>query len=109
MLGIPGVSLREQCQTFWNLFQYEEPDHIVYQSGKDLSRCLPLNLYGDEGRGPKRAQYLEMSKQLSESCPIQITRVGALQNFNGCQAVLNQDLACAVVIQEAVLGNFRQT
>ena len=61
LLGIPGVSLREQCQTFWNLFQYEEPDHIVYQSGKDLSRCLPLNLYGDEGRGPKRAQYLEMS------------------------------------------------
>lgn len=61
VLGIHSTSLQEQCQTFWTLFRYDHPDHVVFTSNKDLKYCLPLNLYGDEGRGPKRAQYLELT------------------------------------------------
>lgn len=28
---------------------------------KNLETCVPIILYGDEGRGPKRAQYLDVS------------------------------------------------
>lgn len=61
VLGSPTTSLEEQCKTFWHFYRYKEPNHVVYQSGKDLGKCLPLNLYGDEGRGPKRSLYLEMT------------------------------------------------
>lgn len=61
LLGSPSASLESQCKTFWTLFQHDEPDHVIYQSGKNLSRCLPILLYGDEGRGPKRALFLEMA------------------------------------------------
>ena len=61
VLGSPTVSLESQCRAFWSMFKYKNPDHCIYKSGKNLARCLPLNLYGDEGRGPKRALFLEMS------------------------------------------------
>ena len=61
VLGNHAISLEKQCEAFWALYKYKHCDHAVYYSGKDLKRCLPINLYGDEGRGPKRAQFLEMS------------------------------------------------
>ncbi|CAL1138554.1 unnamed protein product [Cladocopium goreaui] len=61
VLGSPTVGLESQCWAFWSMFKYKNPDHCIYKSGKNLARCLPLNLYGDEGRGPKRALFLEMS------------------------------------------------
>ena len=61
LLGLHSESLQQQCKSFWENFRYEEPDHVIFHSGKDLSLSLPVCLYGDEGRGPKRAQYLEIA------------------------------------------------
>lgn len=59
VLGMVTVGLREQCKEFWRLYRAVHPSHTVFSSQKDLSFCLPLVLYGDEGRGPKRASFLD--------------------------------------------------
>eukprot|EP00438_Fugacium_kawagutii_P026262 Skav211348 [mRNA] locus=scaffold1797:226822:247353:- [translate_table: standard] len=61
VLGSAMVSFRDQCRTFWEVYKYKEPNHVIFQSGKDLGTRVPIILYGDEGRGPKRAQYLDVS------------------------------------------------
>ena len=60
-LGIATVSFQSQCKAFWDLYQQVHPTHMIYGSGKDLSKCVPISLYGDEGKGPKRANYLDIT------------------------------------------------
>lgn len=48
-----------QLESFWTLYQQHHPQHEVYQRrANDLRRTIPLSLFGDEGRGPKRGNFL---------------------------------------------------
>lgn len=60
-LGLATVGFQSQCKAFWDMYQYFHPTHVIYTSGKTLSTCVPISLYGDEGKGPKRANYLDVT------------------------------------------------
>ena len=94
VLGNAKISLQDQCQVFWDVFRHHEPEHIIFQSGKDLRRSLPLCLYGDEGRGPKRAQYLEISWE---------TAFGVVEQTGtcGCREHLQRAPASAIPSSDA--------
>lgn len=48
-----------QLRIFWRYFQQVHPEHLVFSAHSHrLHRVLPLALFGDEGRGPKRGQFL---------------------------------------------------
>lgn len=52
-------SLEDQLQGFWELYRYEHGTHAVFeQHANDLHHTFPLQFWGDEGRGPKRAGYM---------------------------------------------------
>ena len=59
--------LREQAilREFWARYRNLKPAHRVFtladQNKLDLSRCAPLLLHGDEGRGRKRCGFLVVS------------------------------------------------
>ncbi|CAJ1441575.1 unnamed protein product, partial [Effrenium voratum] len=49
----------QQCAAFWSLYEQHHPSHQVYQHRRgDLHRTLPILIFGDEGRGPKRGNFL---------------------------------------------------
>ena len=49
-----------QCRSFWKCYRQFHDKHSVFTSplATKLDRVLPLVLFGDEGRGPKRGQVL---------------------------------------------------
>ena len=57
------VKLLEKAPALLGCLNIEEPSaffytpsHVVFESGKPLNRWVPINLYGGQGHGPKRAQ-----------------------------------------------------
>ena len=61
VLGCSKVPLGDQCKAFWTMYQHLHPSHVLYPSDRSWSRAVPICLYGDEGRGPKRANFLDVS------------------------------------------------
>lgn len=50
-----------QFRSFWKAYKQFHPGHKIFSSnlnGSLLDRVIPLALFGDEGRGPKRGQFL---------------------------------------------------
>ena len=46
-------------KSFWRYYQGVHPEHAAFSTHSHrLHRVLPLALFGDEGRGPKRGQFL---------------------------------------------------
>ena len=53
------ASLEDQLRGFWDLYRFQHPTHAVYQQhGDKLHTVFPVQFWGDEGRGPKRAGYM---------------------------------------------------
>ena len=54
-----------QFRTFWRLYQQFHGDHQIFSSPLQhhLGRVIPIALFGDEGRGPKRGQFLVWSME----------------------------------------------
>ena len=51
-----------QLRSFWAAYEQNNPQHVVFQHhANDLHQVLPLALFGDEGRGPKRDKFLVWS------------------------------------------------
>ena len=52
-------SLELQLSSFWKMYEWAHPSHEVFSHDPSvLSRTIPLNLWGDEGKGPKRGNYM---------------------------------------------------
>lgn len=48
-----------QLESFWHFYKQHHPDHEVFKHHiNDLRHTIPLSLFGDEGRGPKRGNFL---------------------------------------------------
>ena len=60
-LGSATASFGAQCAEFWALFKHVHPSHELYSTDKRWDRSVPICLYGDEGRGPKRANFMDFS------------------------------------------------
>ena len=42
--------------SFWEAYRYEDPDHTIFRDhSHHLSKCFPYTLFGDEGRGLRKA------------------------------------------------------
>ena len=54
----PGTFLK-----FWNLYKKVDGTHPIYESGYDLSGCVPIYVHGDEGRGQLKRPYMVVSWQ----------------------------------------------
>ena len=53
-------SLEVQLESFWCAYRWVHPTHEVFSSSatEKLRRTIPVILFGDEGKGPKRGNYL---------------------------------------------------
>ena len=58
LLAGADAPLSQQLTAFWTMFQWSQPGHVAFESPDRLSRTIPLMLYGDEGKGPKRGNYM---------------------------------------------------
>ena len=46
-------SIKCLLQSFWNCYQKEHPEHLVFQHPERLSRTFPITIHGDGGRTQK--------------------------------------------------------
>ena len=54
-----AASMETQLESFWAMYQWSHPDHCVFgQDSSRLCRTIPIMLFGDEGKGPKRGNYM---------------------------------------------------
>ena len=60
-----GEHMETRLRQFWNMFEYEQPDHLVYTRRNngllDCARTIPVLHHGDEGRGYKKRQIMVLS------------------------------------------------
>ena len=47
-------SIKCLLQSFWNCYQKEHPEHLVFQHPERLSRTFPITIHGDGGRTQKK-------------------------------------------------------
>lgn len=54
-----------QLRAFWESYRKYHGEHAIFSSPNNsrLDRVIPLALFGDEGRGPKRGQFLVWSME----------------------------------------------
>ena len=51
--------LEQQLKSFWSLYEWSHSSHAVFgQDRSRLERTLPISLFSDEGKGPKRGNYV---------------------------------------------------
>ena len=67
LAGAGTEKLESQCRAFWTMYKWHHPDHVIYQDEDKLSTTLPLLLYGDEGKGPRRGNYMVTTIELPET------------------------------------------
>ena len=58
LAGARSETLESQCRSFWSMYKWHHPDHKIYQDEQKTAATLPLLLYGDEGKGPRRGNYM---------------------------------------------------
>ncbi|CAE7228072.1 unnamed protein product, partial [Symbiodinium microadriaticum] len=49
------------CKEFWERWRFAHPNHPIFASGQDLSRCVPILHHGDEGRTYRRLAIMVIS------------------------------------------------
>ena len=48
-----------QLAAFWDMYRWAHPGHCVFKMGDErLHRTIPLVVFADEGKGPKRGNYM---------------------------------------------------
>lgn len=51
-----------QLEAFWALYQHHHAEHTIFRAHSNDMKCtIPVCLFGDEGRGPKRGNFLMWS------------------------------------------------
>ena len=68
------LPLTEQISSFWAMYKWHHADHEIYEkSSARRAATIPIMIFGDEGKGPKRGNYmittLEFPIGLSEATP----------------------------------------
>lgn len=71
IVGGPGEGLRNVLASFWEAYRSHHPTHEIYQNPERLPSTIPILLYGDEGKGPKRAGWMDFAFE----SPIGLDRV----------------------------------
>ena len=50
--------LETQLEAYWKMYKHYHGNHPVFARGLDLGTTVPLFVYSDEGKGPKRGNYV---------------------------------------------------
>ena len=60
LLAGGSAKLDDQLRGFWEHYRFQHPTHAVFSQHGDnnLHNIFPIQFWGDEGRGPKRAGYM---------------------------------------------------
>ena len=62
LCGGSGEDLRYRLKCFWAAFRCHHPDHEVYtRHSNDLDCTIPFCFHGDEGKGPKRSNFMDFA------------------------------------------------
>lgn len=86
-----------QLRSFWRYFEAVHPEHLVFKTHRHrLDRVLPLALFGDEGRGPKRGQFLIWSME---------SILGISDYSRGQTCTCKAKLRCMPKVDETVSGD----
>ena len=86
-----------QLSAFWAAYKVHHPSHQVFaaRTEEDLSFTVPLALFGDEGRGPKRGNFLVWSLEsavgLNDLCDSQCDCATSLAKLPPCD-LLSQEV-----------------
>ena len=52
-------ALEDQLQAFWKMYEWVHPEHHIFSlDASRLRTTIPILIFGDEGKGPKRGNYL---------------------------------------------------
>ena len=56
--------LQDQLETFWSMYKYHHGGHAIFSEDPSRLCCtIPIVLFGDEGKGPKRGNYMVMTAE----------------------------------------------
>jgi len=62
LCGGTGKDIGYRLKTFWEAFRCHHPGHAVYEKhANELDKVIPYCFHGDEGKGPKRATFMDFS------------------------------------------------
>lgn len=62
LCGGNGSDLHHRLKSFWEAYRCHHPGHKVYEDhANELERVIPFCWHGDEGKGPKRATFMDFS------------------------------------------------
>lgn len=62
LFGGNGDDAHDRLASFWRAFRSHHPQHEVYSThGDALHKVIPYCFHGDEGKGPKRATFMDFS------------------------------------------------
>ena len=61
LLAGGNESLEFQLEAFWMAYRQTHSSHPVFDRGLDLGTTIPLAFYSDEGKGPKRGNFVVAS------------------------------------------------
>lgn len=62
LFGGNGCDAHDRLKEFWGAFRAHHPGHQVYtRHGDALHKVIPYCFHGDEGKGPKRATFMDFS------------------------------------------------
>ena len=80
-------------QTFWERFQFVNPEHSIYDGSLDLRFAIPVACHGDEGRGKLKRPVMILSFQpiISVRGPRFVNSSGylAIKHFFWCYHYIN--------------------
>ena len=77
--------LETQLEAYWAMYEHHHGTHPVFARGLDLGRTIPLMVYSDEGKGPKRGNFV----------------VVAIESPIGLQEQKEQACACEADVRRA--------
>lgn len=87
LFGGDGEGAGPRLQKFWEAFRNRHPTHQVYQlHANDLDRCIPYLFHGDEGKGPKRATFMDFSFETPFGLDLRSSRDTVSKSFSAAVA-----------------------
>ena len=89
-------------EAFWSAYRHEHPEHEVFQGITPLSRCVPLCIYADEGRGLRKTPVQVMGfetmfgMETAKACA-KLGAAGTVSDEALCQAMAHTGRGCSLI------------
>ena len=70
---------------WWAAYRQDHPSHVIFENGRPLSRCIPVCLYADEGRGLRKApvQVVGLETMFGMQTAVEYNKLSSLEKQEG--------------------------